>query len=183
MRRDLPPGYYFCTQSISVWSIVQSMTEKLSPHWLVFDVSMRHEDSKSLGGWQETLIHFTGLKRAKTKLNNLRSERFEKSDMESGLLFELLTLTQLKVVLCVEISEKAKNNNILFLLGFPYPQPSIQQFRVLNEGLNFCSLPFPLAPHKDVRGGEPQALHGGCLCFIMGKGHPMSWVQCAPLLV
>lgn len=87
---------------------MQSMTEKLSPHWLVFDVSMRHEDSKSLGGWQETLIHFMGLKRAKTKLNNLRSERFEKSDMESGLLFELLTLTQLKVVLFVEISEEPK---------------------------------------------------------------------------
>lgn len=87
---------------------MQSMTEKLSPHWLVFVVSMRHEDSKSLGGWQETLIHFTGLKRAKTKLNNLRSERFEKSDTESGLLFELLMLTQLKVVLCVEISEKDK---------------------------------------------------------------------------
>lgn len=102
---------------------MQSMTEKLSPHWLVFDVSMRHEDSKSLGGWQETLIHFTGLKRAKTKLNNLRSERFEKSDMESGLLFELLTLTQLKVVLFVEISEKAKNNSILFLFGIPYAHP------------------------------------------------------------
>lgn len=120
------------------------MTEKLSPHWLVFDVSMRHEDSKSLGGCQETLIHFMGLKRAKTKLNNLRSERFEKSDMESGLLFELLTLTQLKVVLFVEISEKAKNNTILLLLGIPYPHPSIQAFRVLNEGLSFCSFPFPL---------------------------------------
>lgn len=102
---------------------MQSVTEKLSPHWLVFDVSMRHEDSKSLGGWQETLIHFTGLKGAKTKLNNLRSERFEKSDMESGLLFELLTLTQLKVVLFVEISEKAKNNSILFLFGIPYACP------------------------------------------------------------
>ena len=99
---------------------MQSMTEKLSPHWLVFDVSMRHEDSKSLGGWQETLIHFTGLKRAKTKLNNLRSERFEKSDVEPGLLFELLTLTQLKVVHFVEISEAAKNNSILFLFGNPY---------------------------------------------------------------
>lgn len=99
------------------------MTEKLSPHWLVFDVSMRHEDSKSLGGWQETLIHFTGLKRAKTKLNNLRSEHFEKSDVEPGLLSELLTLTQLKVVHFVEISERAKNNSIQFLFGNPYSLP------------------------------------------------------------
>lgn len=134
---------------------MQSMTEKLSPHWLVFDVSMRHEDSKSLGGWQETLIHFTGLKRAKTKLNNLRSERFEKSEMESGLLFELLTLTQLKVVLFVEISEKAKNNSNLLLFGIPYPRPSIQEFRMLNEGAQLLLLPFaPLTPCRDVRRGE-----------------------------
>lgn len=116
---------------------MQSMTEKLSPHWLVFDVSMRHEDSKSLGVWQETLIHFTGLKRAKTKLNNLRSERFEKSDVEPGLLFELLTLTQLKVVHFVEISEKAKNNSILFLFGNPYSLPSSFPFRSSR-----CSFPF-----------------------------------------
>lgn len=108
---------------------MQSTTEKLSPHWLVFDVSMRHEDSKSLDGWQETLIHFTGLKRAKTKLNNLRSERFEKSDVEQGLLFELMTLTQLKVVQFVEVSDKAKNNNILFLFGNPYSLPCSFPFR------------------------------------------------------
>lgn len=98
------------------------MTEKLSPHWLVFDVSMRHEDSKSLGGYQQTLIHFTGLKRAKTKLNNLRCEHFEKSNVELGVLFERLTLTQLKVVHFVKIS-KAKNNRILFLFGNPYSLP------------------------------------------------------------
>jgi len=105
------------------------MTEKLSPRWSVFDVSMRHEDSKSLGGWQETLIHFTDLKRAKTKLNNLRSESFEKSDVELGLLFELLTLTQLKVFHFVEISEKARNNSILFLFENPYCLPPSFPFR------------------------------------------------------
>lgn len=121
------------------------MSEKLSPHWLVFDVSMRHEDSKSLGGWQETLIHFMGLKRAKTKLNNLRSEHFEKSDVKQGLVFELLTLTQLKVVYFVEISKKAKNNSILFLFGNPYSLPpafhsGIQDAK--SRALpNLCSFP------------------------------------------
>lgn len=104
------------------------MTEKLSPHWLVFDVSMRHEDSKSLGGYQQTLIHFMGLKRAKTKLNNVRCERFEKSNVELGVLFELLTLTQLKVVHFMKIS-KAKNNRILFLFGNPNSLPHSFPFR------------------------------------------------------
>lgn len=75
------------------------------------------------------MIHFTGLKRAKTKLNNLRSERSEKSDVELGLLSELLTLTQLKVVHFVETSEKAKNNRILFLFGNPYALPPSFPFR------------------------------------------------------
>lgn len=95
---------------------------------------MRHEDSKSLGSWHETLIHFTGLKRAKTKLNNLRSERFEKSDAELGLLLELLMLTQLKVVHFVEISAKAENNNNMFVFGNAYSPAFSFPFRMLNSG-------------------------------------------------
>lgn len=60
---------------------------------------------------KETLIHFMSLLGSKTKLNNLRGERFGKSDVEPGLMLELLALTQLKVVHSVEISEKAKNNS------------------------------------------------------------------------
>lgn len=70
-------------------------------------------------------MHFMGLKRAKTKLHNLRSEHFETSGVELGLLFELLTLTQLKVVHFVEVSERPKITAFCSSLEIliPYPLP------------------------------------------------------------
>lgn len=51
-----------------------------------------------------------------------------------GILFELLTLTQLKVVYFMKIS-KAKNNRILFLFGNPHSLPHswIQEFKMVNQ--------------------------------------------------
>lgn len=113
------------------------MTEKLSPHWLVFDVSMRHEDSKSLGGYQQTLIHFMGLKRAKTKLNNLRCERFEKSNVELGSYLSSWRLLSWKL-----------------FTSWKFLRPKITEFCSSLEILTPCHILF----HSGIQDGKSRAL-------------------------